>query len=163
MAAFPQLIEEDFELFKASLERLRSSSRAHLVLLVEKAGYLIHQIGEVENVDATQLAALASNCFNATLFIASLIRESNFNTMYQQGDSTSMLILNVDDHCLIVALFDASISAGSVRFYAASAIEAIATQLARAGERNPEGAISIVDMNPSDIRDVFQRRSADPA
>jgi len=74
-----------------------------------------------------------------------------------------MLILNVDDHCLIVALFDASISAGSVRFYAASAIEAIASQLARAGGRNPEGAISIVDMNPTDIRDVFQRRSADPA
>ncbi len=158
MAAFPQLTEEDFSLITQALDALRAKTAVHLVLLVEKAGYLIHESGAFPHCDSTQLATLASNSFNATQFIASLIEEKNFNTMVQQGSMTSLMILNIDENCLLVVLFKSTISAGAVKFYAAQTITDISTQLRKATERAPQNSISLIDLNPSDIGDLFKRR-----
>ena len=43
--AFPQLTEEDLVAFDRVLADLIKKSEAMLVMIVEKAGYLIHQYG----------------------------------------------------------------------------------------------------------------------
>ena len=159
MSGFPQLLDEDFDRLQQVLVDLLERSGAKLILLVEKAGYLIHSAGVETGLDPTQLAALASNCFNATQFMGSLIAEPEFNCTYQKGADTSLLILNVDQNCLLVVLFDSSVSVGAVRFCAAPAIESISNQLRIARDRNPTGTISIVDLNPAEIGDVFQKRA----
>ena len=158
MAAFPQLTEEDFSLITRSLDDLRGKTAAHVVLLVEKAGYLIHESGSFLQCDPTQLATLAANSFNATQFIASLIEEKNFNVMVQQGSATNLMILNIDENCLLVVLFQSATTPGSIKFYATQTIADISNQLNKATERAPLNSISLIDLNPTDVGDLFKRR-----
>jgi len=81
MAGFPQITEEDSKSFTETLNELVLQSEATSALIVEKAGYLIHQCGRCADFDTTQVATLASNAFNATQFLASLITETNFTGM----------------------------------------------------------------------------------
>ena len=64
--AFPHLHEEDMNFFDNVLRDVVKKSEAILSMLVEKAGYLIHQCGATESVDTVTLATLGSNAFNAT-------------------------------------------------------------------------------------------------
>ena len=92
MGQFPQLIQEDIDVIESVLRDLLRKSEANIALLVEKAGYLIHQCGNPEQIDTTTFATLGSNAYNAVQFMASLVNESNFSSMYQQGESYSTLI-----------------------------------------------------------------------
>ena len=71
MANFPQLTEEDVRKFDDALKELLAKSGASTILIVEKAGHLIHQCGSSHG-GADQLATLAANSFAATQFMASL-------------------------------------------------------------------------------------------
>ena len=53
MSAFPALNQEDMDLIDRTLQELLQKSEAHLALLVEKAGYLIHQSGNQDALDTT--------------------------------------------------------------------------------------------------------------
>src|SRR5437016_12222335 len=97
MGAFPALNQEDIDLVDHILRELLQKSEANVALLVEKAGYLIHQCGNPEQLDTTTFATLGSNAYNAVQFMASLVNESNFTSMYQQGEHFSTLMVNVDD------------------------------------------------------------------
>ena len=66
---FPQLIEEDLVKFDLVLGDLVKKSEAMLAMIVEKAGYLIHQFGNTADVDSVTFATLGSNAFNATRII----------------------------------------------------------------------------------------------
>ena len=52
MPAFPALNQEDIDYFDRSLRELLTKSEANVALLVEKAGYLIHQCGNPEQLIA---------------------------------------------------------------------------------------------------------------
>ncbi len=154
--AFPQLIEEDLACFDRVLEDLVKKSEAMLAMIVEKAGYLIHQFGSSESVDTVTFATLGSNAFNATQFMAQLVNEHNFSSMYQQGETYSTLILNIDEHCLLVLVFGTQQTVGSMKYYAAPAVKQIATQIASASERGDMG-LDLCDMNPEDVNTLFKR------
>jgi predicted regulator of Ras-like GTPase activity (Roadblock/LC7/MglB family) len=79
MAAIPQLNEEDLQQFTAALNDLLTRSEASTALIVEEAGFLIHQSGECSTIDTTQVATLASNAYNATKFMAGIINEPGFS------------------------------------------------------------------------------------
>lgn len=158
MAQFPQLTEEDFHQFNAVLRDLLAQSEATFAIIVEKAGYLIHQFGEVGEVDTTQLATLAANAFNATEFMTQIIKEPRFTGMYQQGEHHSTLMINVDEHCLLVTVFPADISAGAVRYFAEFTTRDIATQIQRAHERAPGNTFDLVTLNPADVGNLFHKK-----
>ena len=90
------------QFFEKVLADLVRKSEAILTMIVEKAGYLIHQHGNSEALDTTTLATLGSNAYNATQFMAQLVNENNFSSMYQQGEAYSTLILNIDHDCILV-------------------------------------------------------------
>jgi predicted regulator of Ras-like GTPase activity (Roadblock/LC7/MglB family) len=140
---------------------LVKKSEAMLSMIVEKAGYLIHQYGQTESVDTVTLATLGSNAFNATAFMAQLVNEHNFASMYQQGETYSTLILNVDEHLLLVLVFGTQQTVGSMKYYAAPTVKQIAEQLRVASARGHMG-LDLCDMNPEDVQALF-RRDAAPA
>src|SRR5687767_2291609 len=105
MANFPQLTEEDYKLFQGTLEELLAKTEASTALIVEKAGHLIHLCGPHDTYNPDEIATLASNAFNATQFMTSMMAEPEFSNMYQQGQKLSTLILNVGEHCLLVVIF----------------------------------------------------------
>ena len=154
--AFPQLTEEDFACFDSVLQDLVKKSEAMLAMIVEKAGYLIHQYGSSESVDTVTFATLGSNAFNATQFMAQLVNENNFSSMYQQGETYSTLILNIDEHCLLVLVFGTQQTVGSMKYYATPAVKQIAAQIKTASARGDMG-LDLCDMNPEDVNSLFRR------
>ena len=154
--AFPQIIEDDIQLFDKVLADLIKKSEALLSMIVEKAGYLIHQHGNSEALDTTTLATLGSNAYNATQFMAQLVNEQNFSSMYQQGEAYSTLILNIDADCILVVIFGTQQTVGSMKYYAAPVVKQIGEQLKVASARG-ETALDLSDMDATDVQSLFRR------
>lgn len=159
MAEFPQLTEEDYQVFTRAMEDLLGRSESVSALLIEKAGHLIHHCGNGD-YDATAMAALASNTFNAVQFMAGMLNEHNFNGMYQQGDKVSTLLLNVSEQLLIMIIFPAHLSVGAVRYYAADAIKLISLQLEAATARTGALSYDLTDLDVSDATSLFRRKDS---
>lgn len=158
MGTLPQLIEEDVQRMDAALKDLLAQTEATAALVIDKGGFLIASQGDGEGLDFTTIGALASGAFLANQTIAGLVNEQNFNNIYQQGEVTSMLCCNVDEHCLIVIIFPTKSGVGIVRFYADMAVKKLATQLARAAERAPGCGLDLSVLNLADPQEVFRRK-----
>lgn len=161
MFSLPQITEEDVQTMDAALDSLIAKCGATTVLVTDVGGAMLTKKGSLENFDTTSIAALASNSFNATQMIASMINEPNFSSVYQQGDHYSLLVVNVSDYCLLIIIFSASISVGMVKFYAAETVDRVAAQMKIASERAPGETLDLVEMNIPDVDELFRRRKAE--
>jgi predicted regulator of Ras-like GTPase activity (Roadblock/LC7/MglB family) len=158
MGQFPQLIQEDLDLLNVVMGELLTKSEAHVALLVEKAGYLIHQCGNPASIDTTTFATLGSNAYNAVQFMAQLVNESKFTSMYQQGENFSTLMVNVDENSLLVVVFPTHLTVGSMKYYATPAAQAIAQRIVVASERAPGKGLDLSDLNPTDVQALFKKQ-----
>ena len=158
MSQFPQLIQEDVDHLNAVMRELLDKSEATIALLVEKAGYLIHQCGNPEAIDTTTFATLGSNAYNAVQFMAQLVNENNFTSMYQQGENFSTLMVNVDENSLLVIVFPTHLTVGSMKYYAAPAARSIAGRIEFASARAPGEGLDLSDLDPTDATSLFQKK-----
>lgn len=163
MATLPQLLEEDVQGLDAALKDLIGKSEATSALVLDKGGFVIGESGDTRAFDTTTLGALAAAAYAATQGIASLVGEANFSSVYQQGENYSLLVNNVDEHCLLVVIFNAQISVGAVKYYAMGAITQIARQLQIARNRSPDEGIDLSILNLADAADMFTKRGEEPA
>ncbi len=159
MATLPQLIEEDIQRLEGELRELLEKSDATTALIIDKGGFLISNQGDDRQFDLTTIAALASGAFMANQTIASLVHETNFNTVYNQGDKFSMLVIGVDENCLLTIIFKAQVSVGAVKYFAAPAVKRIALQLQLAQERDPGAGLDLSELNLADPSSVFKRKT----
>jgi predicted regulator of Ras-like GTPase activity (Roadblock/LC7/MglB family) len=140
-------------MFKTSMSPSRDligKSEATSALILDKGGFVIAECGDTRSFDTTTLGALAAAAYAATQGIASLVGEANFSSVYQQGENYSLLVNNVDEHCLLVVIFNAQISVGAVKYYAMGAITQVARQLQVARTRSPdEGSTSPSSTSPT--------------
>ena len=156
MPTLPQLIEVDVEELNAALQDLLESSEATTALIIDKGGFLISHRGESDKFDLTTIAALASGAYLANQTIANLVHEENFDSVYQQGEKYSILVLNVDEYCLLVSIFPVEVSVGAVKYFALRASARIARQLEAAHDRDPENGLDLSILNLADTTDVFR-------
>ena len=159
MATLPQLIEEDMQRLEGELRELLEKSDATTALIIDKGGFLIANQGDSRQFDLTTIAALASGAFMANQTIASLVHETNFNTVYNQGEKFSMLVVGIDDNCLLTVIFKAQVSVGAVKYFAAPAVKRIALQFQIAQERDPGGGLDLSVLNMADTSELFKRKS----
>lgn len=157
MSTLPQLLEEDIAALDVSLRDLLRKTEADTALIIDRGGFLITQQGQFEELDTTTLAALSSASFAATQTIAGLIGEEDFSSVYQQGEKSSILVLNVDEYSLLVIVFPASISVGAVKYYAPVSIKKIAMQMKLAHERDPESGFDLSVLNIADTSVLFKK------
>ncbi len=158
MAAFPPLTDEDFRRFQESMRELLERSDATAVLLVEKAGHLIHQEGG-SKFDTTILATLCANSFAAMQMVGGLLDESKFAGIYQQGEKLSTLMMDINENCLLVTIFPATVSVGVVRYFGARAATQIDTQLVIATNRSPGAGIDLTDLNITDASTTLRQKT----
>jgi predicted regulator of Ras-like GTPase activity (Roadblock/LC7/MglB family) len=158
MATLPQLLEEDIQQIDGSLQELLSKSDATTALVIDKAGFLITKCGNQRQFDLTTIAALASGAYAANQTIANLVREKDFNCVYQQGERYSLLTINVDEYCLLVVIFQACVSVGAVKYFAPSACVSVAEQMKIALQRDPASGLDLSVLNLSDTGDLFRRK-----
>ncbi len=160
MAALPQLLEEDVRELNAALTDLLTNSEASFALVTDKAGFRLAEQGQIEEIDTTSLASLASGSFLATQEIARLINEPNFNSVYQQGEKYSMLVFDIDEFSVLIVIFRAQQSVGLVKYYAGEAIRKIAAQLKEAKGRAPSEGIDPAMLNLVETADLFKKKSS---
>src|SRR5262249_23761299 len=86
----------------------------------------------------------------------------NFDSVYQQGENFSMLTHNVDEHCLLVIIFPASVGVGAVKYFAARAVSRVARQLVVAHDRDPEHGLDLSVLNVADASEFFVKKDAPP-
>jgi len=159
MHTLPQLIAEDVQQFEHVMNELLERTEATTVMLVDKGGFLISSRGETDSFDLTTIAALASGAYMANQTIANLVHETNFNSVYQQGEKFSMFVICTDEHCLLVVIFPADMSVGVVKYFAEPATYKIARQLQLAHERAPETGLDLSVMNVADTSNFFKKKS----
>lgn len=155
MGSFPALNQEDIDVLDKVLRELLQKSEANVALLVEKAGYLIHQCGNPEELDTTTFATLGSNAYNAVQFMASLVNETNFTSMYQQGENFSTLMVNVDENSLLVIVFPTHLTVGSMKYYAGPAVRTINDRIQFATQRGD--TVDFSDVDARDVQALFQK------
>lgn len=159
MPTLPQLVEEDIQQLDRVLQELLVSSEATSALIIDKGGFLITHRGESEQFDLTTIAALASGAYLANQTIANLVHENNFDSVYQQGERFSMLVMNVDEFVLLTAIFRAAVGVGAVKYYAMNACVKVAQQLQVAQNRSPDGGLDLSVLNIADPSGLFRKRA----
>jgi predicted regulator of Ras-like GTPase activity (Roadblock/LC7/MglB family) len=159
MASLPQIIEEDVRELTRVLQDLLMKCDAATALIIDKGGFLITQCGEYREFDITTLAALSAASFAATQGIASLVKEANFSSIYQQGEKFSLLVLDVDEYCLLTVIFKAHISVGAVKYFASTTVKQIAKQFKRAHKRAPGAGLDLSELNLADTAPLFRKKA----
>jgi predicted regulator of Ras-like GTPase activity (Roadblock/LC7/MglB family) len=158
MATLPQLIEEDIQILDDALRELLKQTEATTALVMDKGGFLINHQGDARQFDLTTIAALASGAYLANQTIANLVHETNFNSVYQQGEKYSMFVVCIDEFCILSVIFSAKLSVGAVKYFSKPAVEKIAHQLKCAQERDPVAGLDLSVLNLADPSVLFKRK-----
>jgi predicted regulator of Ras-like GTPase activity (Roadblock/LC7/MglB family) len=159
MGTLPQLLEEDIHFLDRVLGEFLKSTDATAALILDKGGFLLTFQGDTSQFDVTTISALASGAYMANQTIANLVSETNFDSVYQQGETYSMFTTNVDEHCLLLIIFPAKVGVGIVKYSAGAARERIAEQMLIAQQRDPSAGIDLSVLNMADPSDFFKRKN----
>jgi predicted regulator of Ras-like GTPase activity (Roadblock/LC7/MglB family) len=160
MATLPQLIEDDIQRLDQTLREFNISADATASLVIDTGGFLITHQGDSSDFDLTTIAALSSGAFLANQTIAGLVKETNFNSIYQQGEKFSLFVINIDDNCMLVVIFKSQTGVGVVKYFAATTVKCIARQMKIAQERAPGAGLDLSVLNVADTASIFRKKEA---
>ena len=107
--------EDDFARVQAVIQRLTRDANAKGVFIVDKAGQLIGEAGELRGIDSTSLASLTAGCVAATGGLAKIVGEEEFPIHFHQGQRDNLHITLVGERMILVVVFDERSSLGLVR------------------------------------------------
>jgi predicted regulator of Ras-like GTPase activity (Roadblock/LC7/MglB family) len=158
MANLPQLTEDDIQKLDETLHDFITKADASAALVIDEAGFLIAQQGDMGGFDLTSIGALASGAFMASQAIANLVNEKNFNCIYQQGENFSLLVTNVDEHCMLIVIFKSATGVGVVKYYTTTTVKLISRQLKISRKRTPSEGIDLSTFNIADTQDAFRKK-----
>src|SRR6186713_2862437 len=114
-AASWSFTEDDFAAITQSLQRFLHESNARCALLVDRSGQLVATVGEQPKFDPTAFATLTAADFSANDQLAKLIGESDFSSLFHQGEKESMYLADVARRVILVVLFDNRATLGMIR------------------------------------------------
>lgn len=157
--ALPQLIAEDVHELDRLLGELVSRSEASAAMVIDKGGFLITLSGDLPSTDSMTLAALAAGSFAATQGMASIVSESNFNCVYQQGENYSLIVQNIESDTLLVVVFAAHVSVGAVKYFSNASVPQIAAQFGIARGRG-NGTMDLSALNLENSSEFFRKMAA---
>ena len=118
------------------LQRFLTDSQSKCAMVVDRSGQLVTTVGEQPRFDATAFASLTAADFSANDQLARLIGETDFNTLFHQGERESMLLADVGRRVILVVLFDNKTTLGLVKLKLKPAVEQLAGHFATMGTRS---------------------------
>jgi len=156
-AASWSFTEDDFGAITQSLQRFLHDSNARCALLVDRTGQLVATVGEQPTFDATAFATLTAADFSANDQLARLIGESDFTTLFHQGERESMYLADVARRVILVVLFDDRTTLGLVRLKVKQAVDDLTELFTRVFARpTGEGAPNVLAGADDEIDKLFQ-------
>jgi predicted regulator of Ras-like GTPase activity (Roadblock/LC7/MglB family) len=122
-----KVFEEDYWAISTTLQELLKNSNATSVILLDKTGQLIGNVGEEPRFDMHSFASLCAADFEANAQLAKLIGEKDFSTLYHQGSNESMYLARVEKDIILVVLFDKKTTLGLVRLRTKKAVDSLSS------------------------------------
>ena len=107
--------EDDFGAITHTLQKFLFDCNARSALLVDRSGQLVATVGEQPHFDPTAFATLTAADFSANDQLARLMGETDFNSLFHQGEKESMYLADVARRVILVTLFDNRTTLGLVR------------------------------------------------
>ena len=130
--------EDDFSEITQALQRFLHETNARCALLVDRTGQLVATVGEQPNFDSTAFATLTAADFSANDQLAKLIGETDFSTLFHQGERESMYLADVARRVILVVLFDNRTTLGLVRLKMKGTVDELMAFFGRVFERGPD-------------------------
>jgi len=130
----------DVQRFESELDGFLELSGARSALLIDREGHLVTRRGETVQNSLESISALIAGSFAATREMARLLGESQFNTLFHQGQRDSIQVSLVGETALFATVFDGRTNLGLVRYYAtetAQRLEAMLTEMMARGPTAP--------------------------
>jgi predicted regulator of Ras-like GTPase activity (Roadblock/LC7/MglB family) len=121
--------QDDHRAVTELLERFLQESGARCALIVDRGGQLVLTAGERPAFDATAFATLTAADFSANDQLARLIGESDFTSLFHQGERESMLLADLARRAILVVLFDNRTTLGLVRLRMRPTVEELSRML----------------------------------
>jgi predicted regulator of Ras-like GTPase activity (Roadblock/LC7/MglB family) len=112
-------------------------TRARYVLLVDRSGQLLTAAGDVGSLDQVTFASLVAGDFAASDQLAALLGESEFSSLYHQGEGRAMFLADVGGWAILAALFDGRTTLGMVRLKSKAVVPRFARLFAELAARGP--------------------------
>jgi predicted regulator of Ras-like GTPase activity (Roadblock/LC7/MglB family) len=139
-AASWSFTEDDYGAILKSLQQFLYDSNARSALLVDRSGQLVATVGEPPQFDPTAFATLTAADFSANDQLARLIGETEFNSLFHQGEQESMYLVDIARRVILVILFDNRTTLGLVRLKVKHAVEELTRLFAEMFQRGREQA-----------------------
>ena len=125
-AASWSFTEDDLGAIMRSLQQFLYDSNARCAMLVDRSGQLVATVGEQPRFDATSFATLTAADFSANDQLARLIGETEFSSLFHQGEQESMYLVDIARRVILVVLFDNRTTLGLVRLKVKGTVEELA-------------------------------------
>jgi predicted regulator of Ras-like GTPase activity (Roadblock/LC7/MglB family) len=149
--------QDDADQITRILMNFLQETNSRSALLVDRAGQLVTTVGEQPQFDATAFATLAAADFSANDQLARLIGETDFTTLFHQGERDSMYVADVARRLILVVLFDQRTTLGLVRLRLKAAVNELNSVFSRPQEAQSaeHGAAHLLAGAEDDIDRLF--------
>jgi predicted regulator of Ras-like GTPase activity (Roadblock/LC7/MglB family) len=117
------------------LGRFVSETEVTDAFVIDRSGQLLVRYGRGSALDTVSISALAAGAFSSTAAMAQLLGEPEFSVLFHEGSKQNIHVSTIDEHSILLAIFDGHTPVGLVRLYAKDASQAIATTLRQAAAR----------------------------
>ena len=139
-----------------SLQQFLYDSNARCAMLVDRSGQLVATVGEQPRFDATSFATLTAADFSANDQLARLIGETEFNSLFHQGEQESMYLVDIARRVILVVLFDTRTTVGMVRLEMRKTVTELAGLFEAMFTRPPAAAPGVLAGADDEIDKLFQ-------
>ena len=149
--------QDDADNISRILLNFLAETNSRSALLVDRSGQLVTTVGEQPQFDATAFATLAAADFSANDQLAKLIGETDFTTLFHQGERDSMYVADVARRLILVVLFDQRTTLGLVRLRLKAAVNDLNAVFTRPQDSQPAdlGASHLLAGAEDDIDRLF--------
>ena len=129
----------DVQRLEGELDGFLELSGARSGLLIDREGHLVTRRGETVQSSLESISALIAGSFAATREMARLLGESQFTTLFHQGQRDSIQVTLVGETALFATVFDGRTNLGLVRYYATETAQRLGQILEDMRARNQAG------------------------
>jgi predicted regulator of Ras-like GTPase activity (Roadblock/LC7/MglB family) len=123
MTMFSSLSEEASGKIDQVLRELLEQVEAQAVFFCDRGGNIIASQSVSPQGNEENVAALAAGSFFATLTMAKLVGETEFQNMLHQGETTSIYMEGLKGDMILVVIFNKDSNPGLVKLYCKTACQ----------------------------------------
>ncbi|MBA3646320.1 MAG: roadblock/LC7 domain-containing protein [Gemmatimonadaceae bacterium] len=151
--------EDDFGAITGSMRRFLDDTNSMCAMLVDKSGQLVTTVGSAPGLDPTTFATLTAADFGANDQLARILGETDFTTLFHQGERESVFVADVARRLILVVIFDSRTSVGLVKLKLKPQVEELTALLDVAMSRSRLGVPQqekLLHGAEQEIDDLFQ-------